>query len=202
MRVESIEPLGKRRRRVCLEDGTCLALYGGEIRRYHIEEGEDCPEEMLSALVEEVLCKRARERVLYLLKGSDKTEAQVRRKLKEGYYPESAIDQAVDFAKRYGYVDDERYVRRYLESGQSRKSKRQLSCELLQRGIDQGLLKEILEEQPVDEEAGILAYFQKKRIDPEGLDRKELLRHKQALVRKGYSYDMVNHVLNGGGWED
>lgn len=51
-------------------------------------------------ILKEVLFKRARERVLFLLKSSDKTEQELRRKLKDGGYPKEAADYAIDFLKK------------------------------------------------------------------------------------------------------
>ena len=78
MTVTEIIPLDKRRSKVILDEDFALALYNGEIKRYHMEAGEDLPEETYREILEEILLKRAVERVCYLLKSSDKTELELR----------------------------------------------------------------------------------------------------------------------------
>ena len=107
MTVTEITPLDKRRSKVILDEDFALALYNGEIKRYHIETGEELPEETYREIMEEILLKRAVERVCYLLKSSDKTEQELRKKLKDGYYPGEAIDYAIEFLKKHRYINDE-----------------------------------------------------------------------------------------------
>ena len=115
MTVTEIIPLDKRRSKVILDEDFALALYNGEIKRYHMEAGEELPEETYREILEEILLKRAVERVCYLLKSSDKTEQELRQKLKDGYYPGEAIDYAIEFLKKHRYINDEEYGRRYVE---------------------------------------------------------------------------------------
>ncbi len=100
MTVVEIVPVDKRRSKVILDEDFTLVLYRGEIRKFGIEEGTPLSEETYQEILNEVLFKRARERVLFLLKSSDKTEQELRRKLKDGGYPKEAADYAIDFFKR------------------------------------------------------------------------------------------------------
>ena len=59
MTVTEITPLDKRRSKVILDEDFALALYNGEIKRYHIETGEELPEETYREIMEEILLKRA-----------------------------------------------------------------------------------------------------------------------------------------------
>ena len=110
MQIISVTPLDKRRSKVLTDEDFAFALYQGEIRAYKIKEGGELTGEVYWEILEKVLFKRAKERTLYLLKSRDRTELEIRRRLKDGYYPQEAIDYAVDFLKRYRYVDDENYV--------------------------------------------------------------------------------------------
>ena len=92
------------RSRVYLDGSFAFVLYNGEIKRFHIEEGEELAQELYSQIMDEVLCRRARERMLHLLKSTSRTELEIRRKLGEALYPQQAIDKAVAFAKRYHYI--------------------------------------------------------------------------------------------------
>lgn len=197
MIVTEIVPLDKRRSKIILEDDFTLVLYRGEIRRFGIEEGKPLSEETYQEILQEVLLKRARERVLYLLKSSDKTEQELRRKLKDGGYPKEAADYAINFLKDHRFINDQDYGRRYVEFNLERKSERQIQYELQKKGLDKEVIQEILREQPVNEEAQIRAYVRKKCLKPEEMDFKERSRIMAALGRKGFSYDAISHVLGG-----
>lgn len=195
MIVMEIVPVDKRRSKVILDEDFTLVLYRGEIKRFGIEEGEELSEDTYQEILKDVLLKRSRERVLYLLKASDKTEQELVRKLKEGGYPQEAIDYAILFVKEHHFINDENYGKRYVEYNSTRKSERQIQYELQKKGLDKEMIRDILEEQPVDEEAQIQAYIRKKRIVPEELDRKGRAKVISSLARKGFSYEAVTRAL-------
>lgn len=201
MIVMEIVPVDKRRSKVFLDEDFALVLYRGEINRFGIKEGEELSEDTYQEILNDVLFKRARERVLYLLKASDKTEQELVRKLKDGGYPKEAIEYAVGFVKEHRFINDEDYGKRYVEFNSRRKSEKQIQFELQRKGLDKEMIRDILKEQPVDEEAQIQAYIRKKRIDTQELDRKERSKVMAALGRKGFSYEAVNRVL-GANFDD
>lgn len=195
MTVTSIVPLDKRRSKVFLEEDFAFVLYKGELKRYHIEEGEDLPEEVYREIITLIICKRARERAVNILKNSDKTELELRRKLREGFYPEEAIDSAVRKLKDYHYVDDESYAERYVETQGSKKSRRQLSFDLERKGIDRETISRLLEENPVDEETQIRAFLRRKHYEPGKMEPKEVARLTAALGRKGFSFSSIRKAM-------
>lgn len=195
MTVTSIVPLDKRRSKVFLEEDFAFVLYKGELKRYHIEEGEELPEEVYREIMTLIICKRARERAVNILKSSDKTELELRRKLREGFYPEEAIDSAVRKLKDYHYVDDESYAERYVETQGSKKSRRQLSFDLERKGIDRETISRLLEENPVDEETQIRAFLRRKHYEPGQMEPKEVARLTAALGRKGFSFASIRKAM-------
>lgn len=197
--VMEITPLDKRRSKVIMDEGFALALYKGDLKRYHIEIGKELPDDAYKELVGVVLSKRAVERVCNLLKTSDKTELQLRQKLREGYYPQEAIEHAIGFLKEYRYLDDEQYARRYAECNSSRKSRKQIQYELEKKGLSREAVSDILEEYPTDEEAQIRDYLRKKRLHSEQMTLTERQKAMAALGRKGFSWDTVRCVFGDGG---
>ena len=87
MMVTSILPVDKRKSKVFLEEGFAFVLYRGEVERFGIEEGKELEADVYQRILTEVLLGRAKERALYLLKSSGKTEAWMKKKLKEAGYP-------------------------------------------------------------------------------------------------------------------
>lgn len=202
MIVTEIVPMDKRRSKVILDEDFTLVLYRGELKKFGMEEGTSITEETYQKIIDDVLRKRARERVLYLLKSSDKTEQELRKKLKDGWYPQEVIDGTMDFLKTHRLINDESYGKRYVEYHSVKRSKRQIQYELQKKGLDKEMIHEIMEEQQVDEEAQVRAYLKKKHFKEKELDAKERNKIMAALGRKGYSYETVARVMGRIDYDD
>ena len=195
MQILSVTPLDKRRSKVLTDEDFAFALYRGELRAYNIEEGSQLSLEVYQEILEKILFKRAKERTLYLLRSRDRTELEIRRKLKDGYYPQEAIDYAVDFLKRYRFVDDENYGRNYISTYGDKKSRKQLEFELQNKGLDREEIDRLLEECQVSEEQQIAKFLKKKGYEKDITQPKERAKLAAALARKGFSYDAIYQVM-------
>lgn len=198
MKITAIEPLDKRRSKVLFEEGFAFALYKGELRKYQIKEGGELTEEVYHEIVSLILSKRARERMVYLLKSADKTEQELRKKLKDAWYPEEAVEAAISFGFRHHYIDDVRYAKRYIEFQGKRKSKKEIAYKLRQKGISSDIICKLLEENLIDEKELVKAYLRKKRIDPHSLTREEWYKAALALARKGISWEIIRCEMGEG----
>lgn len=195
MRVTAIIPFHKYKSKVFLDEDFAFVLYHGELRRYHLAEDSEMSEEQYQEIMEKILPRRGRERALYLLKNSDKTEQEIRRKLGGDFYPAPVIDRVVDFLMEYRFIDDRNYGRRYIEACSKRKSRRQLQADLQQKGLSRELIGELLEHFPIEEELQIRTFLQKKRFDRTTADRKERAKLTAALGRKGFSFDLIRKMM-------
>ena len=200
MQIMAVTPFDKRRSKVLISEDFAFVLYNGEIRRYHIEEGAELTEERYRQILDEVLRKRARERAIYLLKEKDRTEAELTKKLREGFYPEEVIREVLELFKTRHYIDDEEYGRCYLDNHSQKKSRRRLQYDLQRKGLDRDQIEELLEEIEVPEEDQIREFLQKKGYDPEQTDQKEKGKLMMALARKGFAYEAIRSVM--GEWLD
>lgn len=196
MIVTGLEAVGKNRSRVYLDEELAFVLYKGELSRYGIKEGAELSEDIYREILDTVLTKRAKLRCMNLLKSMDRTEFQLRQKLRQGDYPEEVTERAIAYVKKFGYVNDRAYALRYIESRQGRDARRQIACDLRQKGISQDIIQEAFEEaEPQDEEALIRRLAEKKHIDPRTADRKERQRLYGFLMRKGFSADAIGRAL-------
>lgn len=191
MLITQIVPIDKRRSKICADQNFVFALYRGEIFRLGIKEGEELSDEDYAIKVYPILKKRARERIVYILKDRDKTEAELRGKLRDGYYPKEVIDETIDWAKKHHYIDDTRYVDFYIRSNGERKSRKRMIYDLRQKGISTELLEEFLSLESVDERSQILRFLEKKKYDRQNSDWQQKRKLMQSLVAKGYSYDVI-----------
>lgn len=196
MIVSVIEALNTKKKKIVMDNGLVFALYNGEVRRYKLEEGSSLSDEQYEEILETILKKRARERMLYLLKGGDYTEHQIRQKLRQGFYPEKAVEEALRFGREYHYLDDSRYAKIYAEQKSARLSRRMLSLKLSEKGIDREIIDRTLAELETEEEDALDALIRKKNIDFSGLTWQERQKICAYFMRKGFAYENILKKIN------
>lgn len=67
--------------------------------------------------------------------------------------------------------------------------------ELRQKGIDEETLDAAFEENPVDEEAQIQRYLEKKGYRGEEAEREEKQKISAYLARKGFAYEAIQRAM-------
>ena len=195
MIVTAVVPVDKRKCKVFLGEDFAFVLYKSEAARYHIEEGSDLSEEIYERIKEEILLKRARDRALYLLQSQGRTQAEMIKKLQSDGYPDDVTREVMSFLSEYHFVDDNAYTENYIHVNKGRKSPRQMAYELQQKGVDKAKISQILEENPIDEEATARALLKKKTGGQIPEDWKERQKLAAFLGRKGFSFEVIQRVL-------
>lgn len=198
MQIAQVTELDNKRIRIFLEDGRDFVLYKGEGRKYGIREDAELSQEQYEEIYQEILVKRVRRRTLHLLEKTDRTEAQLRMKLRQGFYGEDLIDHAIEYVKGFHYLDDTRYARNYVRNQKDRKSRRKIRAELAEKGIGKELAEQALDEEygQETEREQILKWVEKKHYSGEQADLKEKQKMYQFLMRKGFHSDDILHVLD------
>lgn len=202
MQVTRIEELSKSRSKIYLEQEFAFALYKGELRRYHVKEGEELPRGDYEAIMNEVLPKRARLRAMNLLMHRAYTTSQLRAKLRQGLYPEPVVEAALEYVASFHYTDDLRYALDYISGCADSRSRRRIEQDLLGKGIPGDILESAWrkwEEQGggQDEERMIRELLRKRGFAPDTADFKEVGRQFAFLTRKGFSGESIRKVLHG-----
>lgn len=196
MEIIEITQLKNGRVRIRLEGGLSFLLYKKEVAMFRLEEGAFLSEEEWFTIRNEILVKRAKKRAMYLLQKQDRTEKQLRDKLREGEYSDDVIEEAITYVASYHYIDDERYAANYVHFNQGKKSKTQLKMDLIQRGVSTERIEHAFaEELTVSEEELIHRWLEKKHYDPSQSDEKERRRMYQFLVRKGFRTDEIMRCM-------
>ena len=140
--------------------------------------------------------RTVRECALALLEFRDRTEWELRQKLKEREYSAEEIDETVLFLKEYRYLDDEAYVGRYIRSCATRKSRRQIRADLEHKGVSREIIDLQLQEKTVDEDSQIRKLLQKKGYVPgKRLEPTEYRRIMGALGRRGFSGEAIRKAM-------
>ena len=195
--VSKIEPIGNSRYKVYLAGEFAFVLYKGELSCYGIKEGTELSNETYTKIMDEVLPKRAKSKALHLLEGMARSEANLKQKLKQGYYPDAIIQQAIDYVKSFGYLDDYKFTRDFVESKISQKSRREMYRLLLTKGIERDIVETILDEydqEEVEDEA-IRQIIKRRRVELDTITFQERQKLYRYLSGKGFGYEAISRVL-------
>ena len=202
MQVTKIEPVTKTKFKVYLEEQFAFVLYKGELSRFKIQEGAELSQEIVNEIKKEVLAKRVKLRAMYLLNQMDRTEEQLRMKLKRDLYTDDLIELAMAYVKSFGYIGDHNYARRFVESKCNTKSKAEIKMLLLQKGVSKDIIENALETGYSEENEcmAIHKILEKKRfsvVESTELEKKKMFDY---LMRKGFHYDEIRQVIQVSSW--
>ena len=131
--------------------------------------------------------KRAASKAMQLLLYRQRTEKELRKKLKEKEFSETAVDAAISYVASYGYLDDRKFAEVYLHSMRDKKSRSMIRRELREKGVAEEYIEEAFEAEPDDEENIVWQLLCKKAGEPHKMEEKELRRAAAYLGRKGFS---------------
>ena len=195
MIVTKLEKVDTKKTKVYLDEEYAFILYPQDLRGYKIKEGLEVSEELYCQIMEETIIRRAKQKAMALLKRSDRTEKELRIKLKQSEYPEMAIDEAVSYVMKYGYVDDERYLENYVFYKKGQKSLRVIEMELQQKGLSKEQIREQIEKEEINDGEAIQKAIRKKIGAKSELSYEETQKVAAYLYRKGFKEEDIRKYL-------
>ena len=179
MEVKSLVKLTKGRAKICLAGGA------------------DLSPESYQEICSEILIPRCKKRALHLLEKQDRSEQNLRDKLREGGYPSEIIDIAIDYINDYGYLDDARMAASHVRFYQESRSKKRIKQDLLNKGVAPDVIDSVIEEEyTVDELDLIQELMDKKHYDRENATYEDKAKMYRFLAGRGYSSDTIKRALN------
>ncbi|MBD5516313.1 MAG: regulatory protein RecX [Lachnospiraceae bacterium] len=200
MLVTQISEVSKSRCRVYLDGQFAFVLYKGELRRFQIKVDEELPEESYREIMTEILPKRAKLRSMNLLQSRDYTRRQLADKLEQGDYPQECIEEAIAYVESYGYIDDKRYARDFIEYNLASKSRTRIETDLMRKGIGKEIIREAFDELDdlgvkQDELALACDLLRKKKYCADTATGQEQQKMYGFLYRRGFRHDIISKAL-------
>lgn len=202
MIVTQIVSVTKTKFKVYVDEQFAFVLYKGELSRYRIQEGKELSQDKIEEIQLEVVLKRAKLRAMHLLNRMDRTEEQLRLKLKQGLYTDEIIDKAIEYVKSFGYINDDDYAIRYIMSRQNAKSKREIYASLCQKGMDRECIERAMETcyEEANELDTICKLLEKKHFCPEDSTVAQKKKMYDYLMRKGFRSEDIRQVIQVSLW--
>ena len=130
-----------------------------------------------------------RDAAAQLMRGM-KTESELRKKLVSLTYADDAIDFAVSKCKDNGYLNDENYVKVYVERYASSRGATRIKYELKRKGVDEKFLKDIDDDKESARELAI-KFYKKKANDPKVKEK-----YYRYMISRGFEYETVARLYD------
>lgn len=175
-----------------------FGLEATDLMKFGLKKGHQLTEDDASELIVVDEGARATDAAVLFLGYRPRSEREVRIRLrKRGYSPE-AIDVAVQRTREWGYLDDQKFAEFWVDNRTTHKprGKRLLRQELREKGVEQRIIDEILDDADIEEYDAALQLARKRNDSLTHLSHD--LRYRRLsgyLARRGYGWDVVGPVL-------
>lgn len=129
----------------------------------------------------------------------ERSEQEVRARLRRSCFDESAIERVIGVLRLHGLLSDSRFAGQWAESRLRRYGKTRVARELQTKGVGSEEIKKALDALPEEEEyRRAVSQAQKLQRKYRG-DQKKLI---QALIRRGYRYSLAKKAAEEAAEED
>lgn len=194
MIITKLDKVGTKQVRLFFDEEKCCLLYYNEVRRLGFHEKDEVGQQEFEEL-NKLLLHRAKLKAMSLLKYQDRTRKELKDRLMRAEFPEFITEGAIAYVESFGYINDEEYVRRYMEYKAGTKSRIQIKMDLRKKGIGTEILERIFDEYEYEED-DVLEEQVQKRIRQKGSVTKEnFQKYYGYFARKGFNSVKIIDLL-------
>ena len=194
MIITKLDKVGTKQVRLFFDEEKYCLLYYNEVRRLGFHEKDEVGQKEFEEL-NKLLLHRAKLKAMSLLKYQDRTRKELKDRLMRAEFPEFITEGAIAYVESFGYINDEEYVRRYMEYKAGTKSRIQIKMDLRKKGICTEILERIFDEYEYEED-DVLEEQVQKRIRQKGSVTKEnFQKYYGYFARKGFNSVKIIDLL-------
>lgn len=171
------------------------------IAKFKLFRGKKLTQAELDALIKEQKIIEAKNSALNYVSYKPRTMYQIQQKLQKAKYDQEVIDATLKFLEDFGYLDDYKFAKEFVEhSIKTKKSSiLKIKNDLVAKGIKREIIDDVLLElQNSEAEIENALSLAKKRLKimSQGKKKKNQLEYiGQYLFRKGFDWNTINRVL-------
>lgn len=196
MKITDIKQQVRRKDRysIYIDEKYSFALSESGLLNSGLSIGQDLSDEEIEQLKNFSAEDKGVYRVLDLVARRPRSRGEITDYLKRKKYSGEEIEKILNTLSERGYIDDEDFAKRWVESRRLLKpiSKRKLRLELMQKKVSEEVISSVLEDTEVDEKQVIRELIEKKRKQTRYQDGQKLM---QFLIRQGFNYHDVKSVF-------
>jgi len=194
-KVSLIQPTTGSKYRVYFDDRFAFMLYRDELSRLGLHLDMDVTDELLEE-INEIIYKRARDKLNKLIYDGDRTRKQIYDIYKRNDYPEEIIQRIIELGTELGFIDDNRYAINYVACYSNRKSAQVIRNDLLNKGVSREYIDNAMADISDDNEMeGLIKLVDKKWPHQGELTYEEKNKLMAYLGRKGYGFELIRRAV-------
>jgi regulatory protein len=199
-RITAIEPQEKREGRlnIYVDGEFAIGVYEDVAVALGLRIGQAITAERLEEVARAETRSRAREDAYRLLSYRSRSEKEISDRLQRRGYEPDVIAETVERLRASGFLDDDQFALRWVESRGKTRGRAALAFELRQKGVDgETAARALSEAQPVETERDAARLAAVKKVGERPADRSREARARLAayLMRRGFKWDSVRPVL-------
>lgn len=184
----------KNRCNIFVDGDFLFSVHIDTVMDYRLKVGDEILEDKLREIKLEGDKSFALKKAMKYVSSSLKTKKQVITYLRGKEFTDNAVFYAVDKLKEYGFIDDEEFARRYIESVSATKGKKLIAYKLMEKGISKDVIDHVLSEVNPETKQSALN-LAKKRLKGKEINS-DLIRKTYAyLMSKGFSYEDADYAI-------
>lgn len=129
-----------------------------------------------------------------------RSEYEVKKKLLDAGFGESVVLEAIRKLEKLGFLNDETYSKALLETRKktAKKGPMAIKQDLIKKGIDKKTLEKTLKTFTYEEQMQLAMQLAEKTVKMNSNKTPTQIKQKiqDVLIRKGYSFEIVNEILD------
>ncbi len=158
----------------------------------NLKVGDAVDGDELIALSLDSLKSEAFDKALKYVSTAMHTEKEVGDNLAKKEYPTAVIDYCLVKLKEYGYLNDERYAKLYVQTYAQSRGVNKIKLELINKGVDKEITESALAQIEGQADAAVIA-AEKYVKSHKNATKQKLMQH---LYSKGFSYSDINTAVD------
>lgn len=194
MIITKLDKVGTKQVRLFFDEEKYCLLYYNEVRRLGFYEKDEVGQQEFEEL-NKLLLHRAKLKAMSLLKYQDRTRKELKDRLMRAEFPEFITEGAIAYVESFGYINDEEYVRRYMEYKAGTKSRIQIKMDLRKKGIGTEILERIFDEYEYEEDAVLEEQVQKRIRQKGSVTKENFQKYYGYFARKGFNSVKIIDLL-------
>lgn len=166
--------------------------------KYNLKVEQELTDEQVEEIVRKAEYQKTYEKLLRFVMTRPRSEKEIFDWYRRKEIPESIHDDLINKIKKLGLQDDKKFAQWWVEQRSTfrPKGERALYAELLQKGIDKNIIKEVIEKADIDEVKIAKQLIRKNEYKwkrYEGMEKRQKM--SEFLARKGFNWDVIKEAV-------
>ena len=182
---------------VFLDNNDMITIEEEDYYKYNIYDKKEFTKKEFDLVIKNTKYKMAKSAAFKYIVRQLRSEKEVYNKLSFHKFDDEIILLVIDELKALGYLNDRMYAYKFVfdRIKNNPKSKKMLTFELKQKGIDKDIINDVMEEMNIDDES-LGLFLVKKKLSKYDLNEEKSRKKIMSYLRnRGYNMELIKAIL-------